>query len=156
MKDKIKLALKNYYHDMAISDLRLQNQDNSGEKLTYNDILYLNIIQAHSGEYTASKIADLLFVSRPAVTQKINELEKKGLVYKKQGLTDKRVYKLFIGKDGFANTYNNIIEDSDDLTANLLYEKYTEKEIALFCEMLEEMRVVFSEAYDSKYRAKQK
>ncbi len=143
MEEKIKLALKNFYHDMSISELHLQNQHNPDGKLTYNDILYLSIIQAHSGEYTASQIADMLYVSRPAVTQKINDLEKRGFIYKKQSETDKRVYKLSISKTGFANTYNDLLEESDATTASLLCKKYTADDLNLFCEMLETMRTVF-------------
>ncbi len=78
MNNKIKLALDKIFHDSAIAELRLLHNGTSDPNLTYNDILYLNIIEAHSGEYTASNIADMLYVSRPAVTQKSNELEKMG------------------------------------------------------------------------------
>ncbi len=135
MSNKIKLAIDKIFHDSAIAELRLMNNGTSNKNFTYNDILYLNIIEAHSGEYTASNIADMLYVSRPAVTQKINELEEKGYIYKVQSETDKRVYKLFINKDGVAKNYYNIIDNIDKDIENKLSKQYTNQEISMFCEM---------------------
>ena len=59
-------------------------------------MLYLNIISAPPGKYTASNIADMLHISKPSVTQKINELEKEGYILKSQSHTDKRAYYLTV------------------------------------------------------------
>ena len=90
MINKVKFALNKIFHDSAIAELRLINKGIADKNLTYNDILYLNIIETHSGEYTASNIADMLYVSRPSVTQKINELEKKVYIYKVKSRNDMR------------------------------------------------------------------
>lgn len=139
MNTKIKKALDKIFHDSAIAELRLLNNGTSDENLTYNDILYLSIIEAHSGEYTASNIADMLYVSRPAVTQKINELEKNGYIYKVQSKTDKRVYKLFTDRDGKAKKYYEVTDKTNqDITAKLS-DEYSGEQIALFCEMTDKI-----------------
>lgn len=151
MKSKIKLALDKFFHDNAIAELRLQNNKETFTDLTYNDILYLSIIEAYSGEYTASNIADMLFVSRPAVTQKINELERRGYIYKIQSKTDKRVYKLFINKSGSNKKYYEIIDQTNKNITQKLCADYSEKEIDTFLKMLAKVGdVILSETKRSK------
>ncbi len=135
MTNKIKFALDKIFHDSAIAELRLINNGTTSENLTYNDILYLSIIEAHSGEYTASNIADMLHVSRPAVTQKINELEKNGYIDRVQSTADKRVYKLFTNRDGTAKKYYEITDKTNEDIAQKLSKDYSAEQIALFCEM---------------------
>ncbi len=135
MKHPIKSAIDRIFHDSAIAELRLLNKGVSNAALTYNDILYLSIIEAHSGEYTASNLADMLFVSRPAVTQKVNELERKGYIYKEQSPTDKRVYKLFTNKEGVSKGYYGVVDQTDNDIATALSARYSEEQISLFCRM---------------------
>lgn len=61
-----------------------------GNDLPYSDVLQLFIIN-HKKNMTISELAKRLNLSRPATTQKVNELFKKGLVIKTQSLEDKRV-----------------------------------------------------------------
>ncbi|MFI3212343.1 MAG: MarR family transcriptional regulator [Eubacteriales bacterium] len=139
MNNKVKLALDKIFHDSAIAELRLLHNGIGNKSLTYNDILYLNIIEAHSGEYTASNIADMLYVSRPSVTQKINELEKKGYIYKVQSNTDKRVYKLFTNRDGKSKQYYEVTDKTNDDIVNKLSKEYSDEQIALFCKMTDKI-----------------
>lgn len=135
MKHPIKSAIDRISHDSAIVELRLLNNGVSNPALTYHDILYLSIIEAHSGDYTASNLADMLFVSRPGVTQKINELERKGYLYKEQSQSDKRVYKLFTNKEGASKGYYDVVDQTDANIAAAISARYTPEEIALFCKM---------------------
>lgn len=139
MKNQIKTILYKMHHDMAIAELRLQNNGKIPAALTYNDVLYLSLIEAHPGEYTASSIADMLYVSRPAVTQKLNELERRGYIYKEQSKTDKRMYYLFINCSGASKEYYDIIEKTDDEIVKKLSNNYTQEQIDLFCEMAEKI-----------------
>ncbi len=63
---------------------------NLGESLSYADLLQLFIIN-HKENMTVSELATRLNLSRPATTQKVNELEKQGLVKKTISQEDKRV-----------------------------------------------------------------
>ncbi len=99
MKHKLLEAMQKFSHDMAILELQNAYQRKENNHLSYQDILYLEIIDAHPNQYTSSQIADLLKVSRPAVTQKINELVKKGYITRTQSKTDKRVFYLSVNKE---------------------------------------------------------
>ncbi len=135
MRHNIKQALDKLFHDSAIAELRLLHNGTSDASLTYNDILYLSIIEAHDGEYTASNIADMLHVSRPAVTQKINELAKGGYINRVQSAGDKRVYQLFTNRASKSKAYYETVDKTDAAISAKLAQKYSAEQIALFCEM---------------------
>ena len=132
----LSIALEKFYHDISISELKFQNSFTGREKLTYNDILYLNIIAGHSGEYTATKIADMLHVSRPSVTNKINELSKKGYVIRKQDEKDKRIYYLFINPNEYYDMLELQNESLGKQIADTVIEKYSKKDLVILCETL--------------------
>ena len=77
---ELRRALDSFYYSTALCDLRLMNRQFIDENITYNSLLYLELIYAMDGRLTASKIAEMLCVSKPAVTLKINELIRQGLV----------------------------------------------------------------------------
>jgi len=87
-----------YYFEMAVSELRSMNQARHYPNITYNSLLYLNII-AYVPNCTASYLADLLNISKSAVTIKINELIKQGFVEKTQSKKDKRIKYLSLRGD---------------------------------------------------------
>ena len=127
-------AMDKMMHDISISDLKRAYDKNHNCDLSYNDTLYLNIIEAHPNKYTSSQIADMLKVTRPSVTQKINELVRKGYVIRTQSEKDKRVYYLSINMDNRYYTDGNVKEDI--YVEQLVLEKYGQKNIDLICEML--------------------
>ncbi len=133
MIKEVSKAVNKFYHDLAISELQLQNALRSGDKLTYNDILYLDIISAHSGEYTSTAIADMLHVSRPSVTKKVNELAEKGYITRKQSESDKRVYYLFINEDAYFDFCENSLES---IISKKLTEQFSEQELEILCKAL--------------------
>ncbi|MBU5307525.1 MarR family transcriptional regulator [Clostridioides mangenotii] len=71
------------YNEMKNSDW--------GKETSYINILHLFVI-GHSERTTVSELADKLGLSRPAVTQKVNELEELGLIKKVQSTQDKRFF----------------------------------------------------------------
>ncbi len=139
MNLNLKQTIDKFFHDMTIAELRLQNTNVTTFDLTYNDILYLHLIESHPGEYTASKIADMLYVSRPAVTQKINELEKRGLICKQQSSSDKRVYYLHINPESLTNEYYKTLKQTDNEIIQQLSTRYSSAEILKFCNMMDEI-----------------
>jgi DNA-binding MarR family transcriptional regulator len=62
-----------------------------GKETSYINILHLFII-GHRERTTVSELAETLGLSRPAVTQKVNELEELGLIQKVQSTQDKRFF----------------------------------------------------------------
>ncbi len=131
-KELIKTISK-FYHDLSISELKLQHTLQDKTKLTYNDVLYLDIISAYPGKYTSTQIADMLHVSRPSVTKKIKELIKKGYITRKQSPTDKRIHYLFVN-EGTYFQYSGEKLGKDVI--KIIKEKYSAKDIANLCEML--------------------
>ena len=76
-------SLNRYYYDVTVSDLRQISRTGGGE-LSYNSIMYLDVIsyQRAQGECTVSTLANTLHITKSAVTIKVNELERLGMVTK--------------------------------------------------------------------------
>ncbi len=135
MSEKLIKVLDKLSHDMSLSELQQVYANRSGTDLSYHDMLYLNIIMAHPNKYTSSQIADLLKITRPAVTQKINELTKKGYIVRTQSKKDKRIFYLATHPEKTIYTEKDIqieLKISKQLT-----DKYGEEKVDLMCEMLE-------------------
>lgn len=129
MKEKLSQLFNKIAHNMAIHDLNIMhNSINVG--ISYNSILYLDIIAASPGKYTASALAKLLCVAKPAITQKINELEKSGYIIKKPCMSDRRKSYLFV-----TEKLLNIRNDSHIF--DLIIQKYSTSELQKFCEIMD-------------------
>lgn len=63
-------ALDTFYYNSALCDLKLMNKKFVDENITYNNVLYPELIYTMNGKLTASKIEEMLNVSKPAVTLK--------------------------------------------------------------------------------------
>ncbi len=77
-----------------------------GNNLSYSDVLQLFIIN-HKANMTISELAEKLNLSRPATTQKVNELEKKGYIIKTQSTEDKRVTYLSLSETLLQSSKNS-------------------------------------------------
>ena len=129
-------AITKFFHDMGILELRIHNEHPAYAKLSYNSSLYLDIISAHQGEYTPSKLADMLHITRPSVTQKINVLEKAGYVTRKQNPADKREYFLYFNADSFDADTQSIYTNLTKQISESMEQRYSKEEIEKFSEML--------------------
>ncbi len=135
MSEKLIKILDKFCHDLSIAELQSVYQKRESADLSYHDTLYLNIIAAHPYRYTASQIADLLKVSRPAITQKINELSKKGYIIRKQSPTDKRLFYLAPNeqKDYFMPEHY----EKELKVSKMIIEKFGMEQFDQLCIMLE-------------------
>lgn len=129
-------AITQFFHDMAIMELRIRNHYPTYAKLGYTGSLYLDIISAHQGEYTPSKLADLLHVARPAVTQKLNQLEKDGYITKKQNPADKREYFLYYQQENLNRLTDSVYTQMQQKIENTLSQHYTKEDLDKFSEIL--------------------
>ena len=129
-------AITKFFHDMGILELRIRNEHPAYAKLSYNSSLYLDIISAHQGKYTPSKLADMLHIARPSVTQKINVLEKAGYVTRKQNPADKRKYFLYFNVDSFDADTQSIYTKLTKQISESMEQRYSKEEIEKFSEML--------------------
>lgn len=125
-------AIHRFYSDIILDELQLMNKNPSYPNLTYNTFLYLSMI-AYKKNCTASYIAKTLRVSNSAVTIKVNELIRQGLVQKTQNSNDKRVYYLSLAPK-FAEDYWP--EHRLDNAVCKFESNYTEEQVKMFCDML--------------------
>lgn len=129
-------VLNKFYYKMSLNELRLMNQDGIYPNVTYNTLLYLDLI-SYMEHCTVSALAKALHISKSAVTIKVNELIKQGLVQKEQSSKDKRVFYLSVSRQ--------VEEEYRDYDERLLYaakkleERYGEEELELFRQMIEEL-----------------
>lgn len=135
MQKKYVKSIKKLTYDLSFSELKQLNHFTMTDNISYQDSLYINMVATHPNEYTPSKIADLLGITRPSVTHRINELEKKGYIIKTQCKTDKRIFYLNISKQ--CEEYYQSFETEDTKVANKFIEKYGEKNLEQFCEWLD-------------------
>lgn len=140
---KLKDSINKFYFDMNINELKLYNSKPIIPDITYNSLLYLNII-AYQENCTVSFIASAINVSKSAVTIKINELIKQGLVIKTTSETDKRVNYLTASDlfdDVFALYDRAIFESIKQIEAT-----YSKEEIAKFCDMMNILNSDFAQS----------
>ncbi|WP_159441939.1 MarR family winged helix-turn-helix transcriptional regulator [Clostridium sp. Marseille-P2415] len=131
---ELRKALDSFYYSTALCDLRLMNQQFVDKNITYNSLLYLELIFSMNGKCTASKIAELLYISKPAVTLKINELIKQGLVTKTVDSNDHRQNLLSVNENAIPKY--KVYRQQDDLAIRKITDRYSGQDIQKFCEML--------------------
>ena len=130
----LRKALDAFYYSTVLCDLRLMNKNFVDESITYNSLLYLELIYSLEGKATASQIADMLHVSRPGVTLKINELIRQGLVTKTTDPEDRRKNYLSVNEEAMPKY--KVYRRQDDEAVARITSRYTPTEIERFCEML--------------------
>lgn len=131
----LRKALDTFYYSTALCDLRLMNRQFVDETITYNSLLYLELIFSMNGKCTASEIANLLHVSKPAVTLKINELIRQGLVTKTADPKDRRKNYLSVNEEAIPKY--KVYRRQDTAAIKRITEKYSEDDIQKLCEMLD-------------------
>ncbi len=126
-----------YFKFMSAIDIdcyRSLRDSEIGNNLPYSDIVQLFII-GHKDKITVSELASRLNLSRPATTQKVNELEKKGFIIKTQSTQDKRAT--------FLSLSDKVKEHSTPSKAITLMdavdEYFSEDKKEIFAEILEFM-----------------
>lgn len=130
-------ALNKFYYDMSLNELRLMNNNTLYPDINYNSLLYLNLIY-YNKDCTASYLADILHITKSAVTLKVNELIRQGFVTKTQSETDKRVKYLALMPniaDDFALYDERLLK-----TVEHIAPRYTKDELALLGRMLDDIR----------------
>lgn len=129
-------AVNQFYYAMSLHELRLMSGKDALGGLSYNSMLYLNVISM-TPECTVSKIAETLHVTKPAVTLKVNELERQGALCKTQSERDKRVF--FLTLTGEAARAFLLYDKNFIYMEERLREKFTPEQLELFCGMLRTM-----------------
>ena len=126
--------LNAFYYSTALCDLRLMNKKFVDQSITYNSLLYLELIHSMEGRCTASKLADMLYISRPAVTIKVNDLIRQGLVFKTPDPMDHR--RNFLSVNEEAVPQYRVYRQQDDLAVKKISEQFSAEDVQKFCQML--------------------
>lgn len=117
-----------------MDEFNLIRDSEYGEKLTYINILHLYII-SHTEKITVSELANKLKISRPAITQKINDLEKLGMIVKTRSNEDKRVFYISLSKE-----LKEILKEPKMATVlDAVEKKFPEEKKEVFKEILDFM-----------------
>ena len=131
----LRKALDTFYYSTALCDLRLMNKHFVDDNITYNSLLYIELIYTMNGTCTASKLADLLHVSKPGVTLKLNELLRQDLIKKTPDPNDKRKYYLSVNDDAIPQY--KVFKRQDSEAIKRITNKFTAEEIDKFCNMID-------------------
>ena len=128
--------MNEYYYKMSMYELQMMNEQDYYHGLSYNTILYINVI-SQVRDCTVSKIADMLHVTKSAVTLKMNELVKAGAVEKVQSETDRRVYYLRLSPrmQESVSIYDKVFDQIEMQLKN----KYSAEQLELFHEIIHDI-----------------
>lgn len=131
---RLEESLSTFYYDMVVAELRMMGQQEMA--ISYNSVLYLDLIsylEQHGG-CTVSHLAEVLHVSVPAVTMKVQGLVREGLVEKKRDETDRRKQYIVCSK-----TVRQVLADYDrpfGRAVRQIENGFTETEIQQFIHFL--------------------
>ena len=131
----LRKALDTFYYSTALCNLRLMNKQFVDKNITYNSLLYIELIYTMNGACTASKLAELLNVSKPGITLKLNELLKQGLITKTPDPNDRRKNYLTVNEETIPQY--KVFRRQDSEAVNRINEHFTPEEIDKFCKMLD-------------------
>lgn len=125
--------INNFYYHMSLYELQLMNGADYYNGLSYNSLLYLNVIEQME-DCTVSKITESLGITKSAVTLKVNELVRQGVVVREQSTADRRVHYLRLSESigHVFSVYDKVFQKIE----RKLSEKYTEEQLKNFAEIL--------------------
>jgi DNA-binding MarR family transcriptional regulator len=127
-------AIDRLYYNIILNELRMMNKNILYHNITYNSLLYLDLI-SYTENCTVSFLADVLHVAKSSVTLKVNELMKQGLVEKNQSQRDRRVYFLTVRPE-ILHEFKKL-DQATDYAVEQVQKQYAPEEIDRFCEMLD-------------------
>ncbi len=126
-------AILKYIKEIEIHDFKIQTQSSFFSTLSYSTRKYLSIL-SFSEYNTISDIAGMLGLTKSAVTLKMNELEKKGLIIREQSEKDKRVYHIRVPQ-----IVKKAWKESDEIFEKITSKtgkKFSDKELNCFFDVL--------------------
>lgn len=129
----IRTSFDRIYRAMTVMEQCVDERQETMD-LTYKEMMYLYLIDL-TEDCTVSKLADMINVSLPAVTKRINSLEERGLVQRTRSEGDGRVKTVTLSERGAA-----LSKRMDDLFYPILdrfAERFPQEDVARFCMMLD-------------------
>ena len=134
-------TLNQLFYSMTINELQLMNTKFQSLNITYNSLLYLDII-SYTNNCTITFLAQSLYISKSAVTIKINEMVKQGLIIKEQSEDDKRVFYLKLN-DNIATIYQKY-DKALYKTIEAMDKTYSKQELETFCRIMSDIEKTYT------------
>lgn len=128
------------YH--GINAMEFQTNSQKSGDLSYRDLMYINLIM-FMDDCTVTKLAEVMNISKPAVTMRVNRLIEQGLVIKQKSREDERVNILMLSPA----TYTRFGENDKRINHALLKicEEYPPEDVKLFANMMDRLAELFSD-----------
>lgn len=133
---KIVKEMNYFYYKMAMYELQVMNESDYYNGLSYNSMLYINVI-SQIPNCTVSKLAELLHITKSAVTLKINELVKNGAIEKIQSEDDKRVF--YVRQSMQMKKTIALYDQVFMKIEKEIEKKYTSEQLSIFNEILHDI-----------------
>ncbi len=140
-RQKFTQVVDDLFYYTTLADIKVTNE--MQDEFSMNTMLYRKIICKESGKHTISSIAKLLNIATTAVTQKVNELEKKGAIVRKQCTTDKRIS--YLHKVDKACPCNAAFCKRNGYVSRGLEATYSEEELEKFLDIFTTMNKLYQE-----------
>jgi len=134
-------TLNQFFYSMTINELQLMNTKFQSLNITYNSLLYLDII-SYTNNCTITFLAQSLHISKSAVTIKINEMVKQGLIIKEQSEDDKRVFYLKLN-DNIAAIYQKY-DKALYKAIETVDKTYSRQELEIFCQIMSDIEKTYT------------
>lgn len=144
-------AIDRLYYNIILNELRMMNESNLYHSITYNSLLYLDLI-SYTENCTVSFLAGVLRVAKSSVTLKVNDLIKQGLVEKKQSEQDRRVYFLTVRPEILEEFKK--LDQATNYAVEQVKKQYTPDEMNRFCEMLDAFSSYYNDYSENTTKAK--
>lgn len=128
------------YH--GINAMEFQTNSQKSGDLSYRDLMYINLIM-FMDDCTVTKLAEVMNISKPAVSMRVNRLIEQGLVIKQKSREDERVNILMLSPA----TYTRFGENDKRINHALLKicEEYPPEDVKLFANMMDRLAELFSD-----------
>lgn len=133
-------SLNQFYYDTTVSDLKLLSRSGSGD-LSYNSIMYLDVISFQQDRCTVSSLAETLHISKAAATMKVGELLRLGLLERTRSETDRRV--LFLRLSPLAAQAVSAYDRPLERAVRLVEAQFTPAQKETFCEILQTLSLEY-------------
>jgi DNA-binding MarR family transcriptional regulator len=126
-------CVEQMYVSIVINELKRMRTGGLYRGVSYNGLLYMDLIR-HMDNPTVSSIAQTLGVAKSSVSQKVSELESRGLVNRCRDELDGRVSHVSIAPEAIEDV--SAIDAPIRAAMESLSDNYHERDINTLCEMI--------------------
>lgn len=138
-------TFSDFHYAFILNDLRRMGKSRLLSRVSYSNLLYLDLIDMIP-DCTASKLSEALHVTKPAVTIRVNELMRLGLVKKETNPADGRMQ--YIRLNNEAVEEYRTFDSMQRHAVEAVRAAHSPEELAAF----ETVMQTFSKAYLARYR----